>query len=227
MVGPHAPRSGRRSERIALAEVVPVTIWAAVKGRNAWLLDLIRSRLWPVPVIGVVTAAATGFLLPYFEGRLPTPATEELFGGGAAAARGVLSTIAASMITVTSLTFSLTLVTFYGCGGRFLAPTVADFRPDGFVQRTLALFVPTFCTLTVLPGGAPVATARLISAAGLGEPSPTCRWSVPSRSFVFRGAPGSEQIRVETILGTDSGRIPISVARRVSAELDERWRSTG
>lgn len=52
--------------------MVPVTLWAAVKGRNAWLLDLIRSRLWPVPAMGVVTAAATGFLLPYFEGRLPT-----------------------------------------------------------------------------------------------------------------------------------------------------------
>ena len=96
-----------------------MTLWAAVKGRNAWLLDLIRSRLWPVPVIGVVTAAATGFLLPYFENRLPTPATEDLFGGGAAAARGVLSTIAASMITVTSLTFSLTLVTLQLASGQF------------------------------------------------------------------------------------------------------------
>ena len=198
-----------------------MTLWAAVKGRNAWLLDLIRSRLWPVPVIGVVTAAATGFLLPYFENRLPTPATEDLFGGGAAAARGVLSTIAASMITVTSLTFSLTLVTLQLTSGQFSPRLLRTFARDRFVQRTLALFVATFVyALTVLRA---VRSGRDGQADFIPQVSVSLAYLLALVSaitlVVFLGHL-VRQIRVETILETVQAE-SINVADAMSSELDD------
>jgi len=132
-----------------------VKVWAAVKRRKARLLDWARTRLWPIPVMGVVAAVAAGVLLPYldpvFDDRLPAPIADYLFGGGPEAARGLLSAIAASLMTVTSLTFSLTLLTLQLASGQFSPRLLRTFARDRFVQRTLALFVATFVyALTVL-----------------------------------------------------------------------------
>lgn len=184
-----------------------MTLGAAVKRRKAWFLDAIRSRLWPVPVIGVVTAAATGVLLSdfdaHFDGRLPATIAEYLFGGGPAAARGVLSTIAASMITVTSLTFSLTLVTLQLASGQFSPRLLRTFARDRFVQRTLALFVATFVyALTVL---------RAVRSGRAGQPDFVPRVSVSLAYLLALVSAVSlvvflghlvRQIRVETILET-------------------------
>ncbi len=63
----------------------------------------------------MVLAVAMGAEIPRLDVQiadgLPSTLTAYLFGGGAGAARTVLSAIASSLITVTSLTFSLTVVT--------------------------------------------------------------------------------------------------------------------
>ncbi|PRC51385.1 DUF2254 domain-containing protein, partial [Mycobacterium sp. ITM-2017-0098] len=74
-----------------------------------------------------------------------------LFGGGADAAREVLGAVATSLITVTSLTFSLTVVTLQLASSRGVYWLLRTFAADRFVQRTLALFLATFVyALTVL-----------------------------------------------------------------------------
>jgi len=63
----------------------------------------------------VLIAVGVGIGLPRLDasidGRLPLSLTAYLFGGGPDAARSVLSAVAGSLITVTSLTLSLTVVT--------------------------------------------------------------------------------------------------------------------
>jgi uncharacterized membrane protein len=82
-----------------------------VRERRIAVVDDIRSRLWPVPSLGVLLAAAAGVALPELEApverRIGPSLSGVVFGGGADAAHEVLGAIATSMITVTSLTFSL------------------------------------------------------------------------------------------------------------------------
>lgn len=117
--------------------------------------DSLRSDLWPLPTIGVVLALLLGFWLPVVDGwleeDLPPTVTTLLFGGGAGAASTVLDAIASSTITVTSLTFSLTVVTLQLASSQFSPRLLRTFTSDLFMQVTLALFLATFSySLTVL-----------------------------------------------------------------------------
>ena len=119
------------------------------------LRDAGRTQLWPLPAIGVLIGVALGVLLPRLDERidseLPAQARAYLFGGGAGAARTVLATIASSLITVTSLTFSLTVVTLQLASSQYSPRLLRTFSRDRFVHVTLALFLGTFTyTLTVL-----------------------------------------------------------------------------
>ncbi len=77
--------------------------------------------------------------------------TALLFGGDAGAARTLLDAIASSLITVTSLTFSLTVVTLQLASSQFSPRLLRTFTSDIFVQATLAIFLSTFTySLTVL-----------------------------------------------------------------------------
>ncbi len=121
----------------------------------ASLRDGLRSQLWPLPVVGVVVAVLAGVALPaadaWLDADLPPQLTTLLFGGDAGAARTVLDAIASSLITVTSLTFSLTVVTLQLASSQFSPRLLRTFTSDVFVQATLAIFLSTFTyALTVL-----------------------------------------------------------------------------
>ena len=121
----------------------------------ASLRDGLRSQLWPLPVAGVMLAVLAGVALPAADARLnaglPPQLTTLLFGGDAGAARTVLDAIASSLITVTSLTFSLTVVTLQLASSQFSPRLLRTFTSDVFVQATLAIFLSTFTyALTVL-----------------------------------------------------------------------------
>ncbi|WP_249644674.1 DUF2254 domain-containing protein [Nocardia sputi] len=126
-----------------------------IRARRQALRDAVRTRLWPVPAAAVVTGIIAGILLPELDARLdpelPAAFTDYLFGGGADAARTILGTIATALITVTSLTFSLTLVTLQLASSQYSPRLLRTFSGDPFVQRTLALLLGTFTyALTVL-----------------------------------------------------------------------------
>ncbi|MEZ0165429.1 DUF2254 domain-containing protein [Kineococcus sp. LSe6-4] len=123
--------------------------------RIAALQEAARTRLWPVPVTGVVLAVVAGVLLPLLDERvdehLPAAVRDLVFGGGAGAARTVLDAVASSLITVTSLTFSLTVVTLQLASSQFSPRLLRTFTQDRFVHTTLAVFLSTFTyALTVL-----------------------------------------------------------------------------
>ncbi len=182
-------------------------VWAAVKRRKAWLLDGVRTRLWPVPVMGVVAAVAAGVLLVYldssFDGRLPGLVSDYLFGGGPDAARGVLSAIAASLITVTSLTFSLTLLTLQLASGQFSPRLLRTFARDRFVHRTLALFLATFVyALTVLRAVRTGSDGQSVFVPMVSVTVAYLLALVSAISLVLFLAHLVRQIRIETILET-------------------------
>ena len=126
----------------------PVDLWAAVR-------DGFRTQLWPLPSAAVVVAIALGVGLPRLEaaqvGLVPRGLRDFLFTGGPDAARTVLDAVAGSLITVTALTFSLTVVTLQLASSQFSPRLLRTFTRDLVVQATLGLFLGTFAyALTVL-----------------------------------------------------------------------------
>lgn len=117
--------------------------------------DAVRTQLWPLPLAGVTVAFVLGLVLPRVDRRLdsslPTWLSDVLFSGDPGAARTVLDAVSSSLITVTSLTFSLTVVTLQLASSQFSPRLLRTFTSDLFVQSTLALFLATFTySLTVL-----------------------------------------------------------------------------
>lgn len=123
-------------------------VWAGVR-------DVFRTQLWPLPTAAVVVAIAIGVGLPRLEsgepGLLPDELRDYLFTGGSDAARTFLSAIAGSLITVTALTFSLTVVTLQLASSQFSPRLLRTFAGDLVIQSTLGLFLGTFAyALTIL-----------------------------------------------------------------------------
>lgn len=119
------------------------------------LRDTARTQLWPLPVAGTVLAVLAAVLLPHLDaavdGHLPAWLDALLFGGDADAARTLLNAISTSLVTVTSLTFSLTVVTLQLASSQFSPRLLRTFTSDAFVQTTLAVFLAAFTyALTLL-----------------------------------------------------------------------------
>ena len=78
------------------------------------ILERLRSGLWFVPTLIVSGAVALALGLieaePAFGPARLAQDWPRLFGAGAAGARGLLESIAGSMITVAGVTFSITIV---------------------------------------------------------------------------------------------------------------------
>ena len=126
-----------------------------MSGRGAQWMDALRTQLWPLPTLAIALAVVMGTVLPAVDaavdGQLPGSVTVLLFSGGPEAARSVLQAISGSLITVTSLTFSLTVVTLQLASSQFSPRLLRTFTSDRFVHVTLALFLAAFAfALTVL-----------------------------------------------------------------------------
>ncbi|MEO3885247.1 DUF2254 domain-containing protein [Nonomuraea sp. B5E05] len=128
--------------------------------RRLWKLrsvfgDVWSAELWPLPAAGVLAAIGLGTVLPRFDAdvadELPVDLTAYLFGGGPEAARAVLSAIASSLITVTSLTFSLTVVTLQLASSQYSPRLLRTFTSDRVVHIALTILLSTFVySVTVL-----------------------------------------------------------------------------
>ena len=126
-----------------------------MKTSAAYARDVIQTQLWPIPTIAVVIAVLLGLGLPELDDVVGVQSSSRgsgwLFAGDAEAARSLLGAIASSLITVTALTFSLTVVTLQLASSQFSPRLLRTFSRDQFVQFTLALFLATFTyALTVL-----------------------------------------------------------------------------
>src|SRR5687768_12359354 len=101
--------------------------------------DYVRTQLWPVPLAAVIASVALAQCVTWLDHLLdddmPPALSALLFGGGAPAARSLMEAIAASTITVTSLTFSLTVVTLQLASSQYSPRLLRTFTSDRFVHN--------------------------------------------------------------------------------------------
>jgi uncharacterized membrane protein len=120
--------------------------------RTLW--DDLRSSLWFLP--GVMTVGAVFAAWSLLRADRWVVASElELgpwgYGGGADSARQVLATIAGSIMTITGVTFSITMVALVLAAGQYTPRVLRNFVRDRVNQTVLGVFVGTFLfTLLVL-----------------------------------------------------------------------------
>jgi len=117
----------------------------ARRGPFATLAAGLRGALWPIPCLGVVLAIVLGVLLPAVDSWLDGSGDQPLtfvFGGGASAARDLLAAIAGSLISVTGLTFSLTVLALQLSSSQYSPRLLQTFVTDRVVQLTL----PSWCS---------------------------------------------------------------------------------
>ncbi|BDZ55118.1 DUF2254 domain-containing protein [Agromyces marinus] len=108
-----------------------------------------------MPVAAIIAAVVLGILLPIIDSAVDEQLAgwlgAVLFSGGVDAARAVLTTIAGSLITATSLTFSLTVIALQLASSQASPRLLRTFSSDRMVHATLAIFLGTFAyALTVL-----------------------------------------------------------------------------
>ncbi len=112
-----------------------------------WRREVLRTSLWYVPAIEVVVAIVLfiGTLTAdraAYRGDFTVPGW--VISGSADAARQILTTIAAAIITVVGVVFSIILVTLTLASTQFGPRMLRNFIRDRGTQVTLGTFVATF-----------------------------------------------------------------------------------
>ncbi|MDZ4345527.1 MAG: DUF2254 domain-containing protein [Candidatus Binatia bacterium] len=114
----------------------------------------LRASFWFVPslIVAASIVLAAALIEVDFTGseewliRWP-----RLFGAGAEGARGMLSTIAGSMMTVVGVTFSMTLVTLALASSQYTSRILRNFIRDRVTQVVLGIFagIFTYCLIVL------------------------------------------------------------------------------
>jgi uncharacterized membrane protein len=108
------------------------------KLRNGW--QSMRSSFWFFPALMVVDALVLAILLITLDTRVDLDLAARwplLFGAGAAGARGLLTTVASSMITVAGLVFSITLVALSMTSSQYSSRVIRNFMRDRLTNRLI------------------------------------------------------------------------------------------
>jgi uncharacterized membrane protein len=114
---------------------------------SGWRREALRTNLWLVPTVEVVTATALFVLTltldrAVYGGALTIPAW--MLSGTADAARQILTAIAAAVMTVVGVVFSITIVALTLASTQFGPRMLRNFIRDRGTQLTLGTFVATF-----------------------------------------------------------------------------------
>jgi uncharacterized membrane protein len=112
-----------------------------------WRRETLRTSLWFVPAIEVIVAIGlfvltTALDKSAYRGEFAVPAW--VISGTADAARQILTAIAAALITVVGVVFSIILVTLTLASTQFGPRMLRNFIRDRGTQLTLGTFVATF-----------------------------------------------------------------------------------
>jgi uncharacterized membrane protein len=113
----------------------------------AWRRESLRTNLWLVPALESLAAVALCAVTialdrAAYNGRLTFPTW--VLSGSADAAQQVLTTLAAAVITVVGLVFSITIVALTLASTQFGPRMLRNFIRDRGTQLTLGTFVATF-----------------------------------------------------------------------------------
>src|SRR3954454_4080269 len=112
--------------------------------RRAKLLIHLKSSLWFVPVLCVLAGAALSFATIAIDRSFGYEALPTRLVGGPNAAAYILSTVAASMVSLTALVLTITMVVVQLAMGQFSPRIVQRILRDKPSQVAIGLFVATF-----------------------------------------------------------------------------------
>ena len=112
--------------------------------RRAKLFMHLKSSLWLVPVLCVLAGAALSFGTIAVDRYFDYEALPTRLVGGPDAAAAVLSTVAASMVSLTALVLTITMVVVQLAMGQFSPRIVQRILRDKPSQLAIGLFVATF-----------------------------------------------------------------------------------
>jgi uncharacterized membrane protein len=149
----------------------------------SWRGDALRTNLWLVPTAEVLLAAALfvasdAIDRDAYDGAIRLPSF--VISGSADSARQILTAIAAAMITVVGVVFSITIVALTLASTQFGPRMLRNFIRDRVTQFTLGTFVATFfyailVLISISPGphgdfvpGLSITLALLLTALDLG-----------------------------------------------------------
>ena len=107
----------------------------------------VNASLWFVPTLMVAGAIALAFALVFLDAGMSHDWVSDyplLFGAGSDGARGMLTAIASSMVTVAALIFSLTLSTLAQVSSQYTSRVLRNFMADRANQLVLGFFVSIF-----------------------------------------------------------------------------------
>lgn len=111
----------------------------------------LANGFWFLPGLVVLGFAVAALVLVRVDRALDGDRLGFTFDGDASAARGVLETVAGSLITVAGLVFSLTVVVLVLVSGQFTPRSVPAFLADRVNQATAGTFIGvfTYCLLVL------------------------------------------------------------------------------
>jgi uncharacterized membrane protein len=125
-----------------------------------WRREALRTNLWIIPLVETV-AVVVLFVVTYsvdrsaYDGLIRLPSW--VLSGTADVARVLLATVAASIITVVGIVFSITIVALTLASTQFGPRMLRNFVRDPGTQFSLGTFVASFCyamiTLVSVGGG--------------------------------------------------------------------------
>ncbi len=119
--------------------------------RKLWLE--VRSSFWFLPTLLVLGAITLAAILIEAEDWLEPNVLDDwprIFGAGAVGARGLLATIATSMITVAGVVFSSTLIALSLASSQYSSRVLRNFMSDRRTQSVLGAFVGIFAYCLVV-----------------------------------------------------------------------------
>jgi uncharacterized membrane protein len=115
----------------------------------------LRESLWFVPGLMVFTSFGLAYGLIQFDAHTAWHGEQRfplLFGAGAEGARGMLTAIAGSMLTVATLAFSLTLATITMVSSQYSPRVLRNFMRDRVNQVVMGYFVSVFTYCLIVLG---------------------------------------------------------------------------
>jgi uncharacterized membrane protein len=118
---------------------------------QSWLK--VRSSFWFLPGLIVLVAVALAVVLIESEAWFGAELFERwprLFGSGASGARGLLGTVASSMITVAGVVFSITVVVLSLASSQYTSRVLRNFMVDRVNQAVLGIFLGIFAYCLVV-----------------------------------------------------------------------------
>ena len=143
--------------------------WGGLDVGGALLSHLVKTArgavvgLWFLPACMVVSATVLGVALTALDPAIDewiTSVYPSFFGISAEGARGILSVVATSMLSVAALVFSITMVTLSLAANQYTSRILRTFTRDRGTQLVLGVFLGIFAYCLVVLRGIRVPTAQ-------------------------------------------------------------------